>query len=119
MERFEAQRQIPDLKELVMEASRALATLDAARLEELALSCEAFNRELATAGPEDRVLLERQARAARGEMAVLGRVLEGTRGNLTVMNRLGELRAGRLEYGERAAATDCAWTPPEGGHGDN
>ena len=119
MERFEMRRQIPDLKELVMEASRALATLDAARLEELAQSCEAFNRELATFDGEERLALEREARAARGELAVLGQVLEGTRGNLTVMNRLGELRAGRLEYDERTRATDCAWTPPEGGHGDN
>ena len=36
----------PELKELVAEASRALARLDAARLEELALSCEALNRDL-------------------------------------------------------------------------
>ena len=36
----------PELKELVREASRALASLDAGRLEELALSCQALNREL-------------------------------------------------------------------------
>jgi hypothetical protein len=41
----------PKLKELVVEASRALAQLDAERLEELALSCQALNRELARSDP--------------------------------------------------------------------
>jgi hypothetical protein len=36
----------PTLRQLVMEASQALARLDAARLEELALSCKALNRDL-------------------------------------------------------------------------
>jgi hypothetical protein len=109
-------RQQPELKQLVVEASRALARLDATRLEELALSCRALNRELATAGTEDRVQLERQAREAAGDMAVFARVLDVTRGNLNVVHRLQELRAGRLEYGERAAR---AWAPAESRHGDN
>jgi hypothetical protein len=41
------------LKELVVEASRALARLDAGRLEELALSCQALNRELTPANREE------------------------------------------------------------------
>jgi hypothetical protein len=40
---------VRELKELVVEASRALARLDADRLEELALSCQALNRDLAQA----------------------------------------------------------------------
>ena len=36
----------PELKALVVEASLALARLDADRLEELALSCQALNRDL-------------------------------------------------------------------------
>jgi hypothetical protein len=49
-------------------------------------------------------------------MAVFARVLEATRANLNVMNRLRELRAGRLEYGERQMR---GWTRTESGHGDN
>jgi len=52
----------PKLKELVVEASRALAQLDAERLEELALSCQALNRELARSDPAQRALdADRQA----------------------------------------------------------
>lgn len=89
----------PELRALVAEASRALAMLDAARLEELALSCAALNRAIDLHGEK----LVREAREAVGEMAVLARVLEATRGNIRVMNRLRELRAGRREYGERLA----------------
>ena len=99
----EARPANPELKELVVEASQALARLDATRLEELALSCQALTR---TFNPNDgggRKLLARQAREAMGDMAVFARVLEATRANLDVMNRLRELRAGRVEYTERQA----------------
>lgn len=88
----------PELKTLVAEASRALARLDADRLEELALSCQALNQEVA---PENRSELARQTGEAAQDIAVLARVLEATRENLRVMNRLREIRAGRLEYRER------------------
>lgn len=89
----------PALKSLVAEASRSLARLDAARLEELALSCRALNRNLETADPSRRAELARQALDARSDMAVFGRVLEATRINLAVMNRIRALRARRrLEY---------------------
>ena len=116
MEQSGAQRRHPRLKELVVEASRALAQLDAARLEELALSCQALNRELACAGTEDLTQLASQAREAAGDMAVFARVLDVTRGNLNVLNRLRELRAGRLEYGERQVRE---WAPMESQHGNN
>jgi hypothetical protein len=115
------------LKELVVEASRALAQLDAERLEELALSCKALNRdlvlgELAQGDGDGRAALAIEAREAVGDMAVLARVLEATRANLDVMNRLRELRAGRLgyragrlEYGVQAPG----WRRTESGHGDN
>jgi hypothetical protein len=90
----------PELKELVAEASRALARLDADRLEELALSCQALNRDPATASAVEREFLQRQAREAANDMAVFARVIEATRCNLEVMNRLRALRAGRLEYAE-------------------
>lgn len=103
----------PALKQLVVEATEALAHLDADRLEELALSCQALNRELPRATGEDRSLLVAEAREVAGEMAVFARVLEATRANLNVMNRLRELRGGRLEYGQPG------WTPTESRHGDN
>jgi hypothetical protein len=101
----------PELKALVLEASRALARLDAERLEELAISCQALNRDLA---PDIR--LARQAREAAGEMSVFARVLDVTRTNLKVMYRLRELRAGRTHYGEAQAGS---WARTEAGHGDN
>ena len=113
MEQFEERR---ELKELVREASRALARLDANRLEELAVSCQALNRDLEPASTPQRAELARQAQDAAGEMAVFSRVLEATRANLNVMNRLRELRAGRLEYGEPQARD---WVGTESVHGDH
>lgn len=84
------------LEKLVGDASRALARLDADRLEELALSCRALNRD---ATPLDRQTLAQQSHAVKEEMAVFARVIQGTHANLEVMNRLREFRAGRLEYG--------------------
>lgn len=87
----------PELKALVVEASRALARLDADRLEELALSCKALNRDLT---PANRQKLACQANEASGDLAVFARIIEATRANLGVMNRLRDLRLGRLEYGQ-------------------
>jgi hypothetical protein len=106
----------PELKELVLEASRALACLDADRLEELALSCQALNRDLVPAKLEDRAELERQAGEASGDMAVFARVLEATRANLNVMNRLRQLRGERLEYSERQMRESMR---TESEHGNN
>ena len=99
-----------------MEASQALARLDAERLEELALSCQALNRDLAGMDRDARAALVPQAQAAAKDMAVFARVLEATRSNLDVMNRLRERRLGQLEY--RAAAPP-EWRPAEIDHGDN
>jgi hypothetical protein len=114
------ERRVPSLKEMVVEASRALALLDADRLEEMALSCQALNRDLArTSGDID--LIERarkatQAREARKEMAVFARVLDASRANLTVLNRLRDMRMDRLEYREGQV---CGWAGTEHGHGNN
>jgi len=113
MQEAGARRVHPELKDLVVEASRSLARLDADRLEELALSCQALNRDLAPAGREERAALARQAREAAGDMTTFARVLEATRANLSVMNRLCELRAGRLEYGQGR------WARTESGHGND
>lgn len=92
----------PALRNLVAEASRALALLDADRLEELVLSCQALNRDLEAMHAGQRRRLACQAREATGEMAVLERVLGATRANLGVMRRLRDLREGRFEYGQAA-----------------
>jgi aminopeptidase N len=113
----------PKLKELVVEASRALSRLDADRLEELALSCQALNRALVHEDAETQAALAAEAKDATGDMAVLSRVLEATRANLSVMSRLRDLRAGRLEYREgcieRGISQASAWRRTESGHGDN
>ena len=88
----------PDLRQIIREASRALALLDAVRLEELALSCQKLNRDLASLNPPARADLALQAREASVEMAVFARVLDATRANLDVLHRLRDLREGRLEY---------------------
>lgn len=106
----------PRLRELVVEASRSLARLDAVRLEELALSCQALNRDLVEADREARAAFAAESGEAAGDMAVFARVLEATRANLQVMNRLRELREGRLEYGRPPAEP---WRRMESGHGNN
>ncbi len=101
MHEHEATATNPELKELVVEASRALALLDAPRLEELAVSCEALNQNLDAMGACEKRELARQAREAQADMSVLKRVLEATRANQNVMRRLREMRERRLEYDER------------------
>ena len=133
----------PALKDIVSEAARALAQLDAARLEELALSCQALNRSLhgetlrevtrdsgLGANPDlnpallpineaERARLAVEARAARREMAVFARVLEATRANVQVIERLRELRAGRLEYAPGPTADfEACWPSKESGQGE-
>jgi hypothetical protein len=97
----------PGLKELVAEASQALARVDGARLEELAAACRALSRDLGRdpvpASIEQRERLAREALEASGEMAIFARVLEATRANLKVMHRLRELRLKPIVYSERQA----------------
>ena len=100
----------PELRQLVLEASQALARLDADRLEELALSCQALSRNLPGLDALKRAALARQAREAAPEMAVFGCVLEATRANLDVIERLTERGCGLVEYG--------GWCgPPSNGSG--
>jgi hypothetical protein len=100
MQEFGARREHPELKELVLEASRSLARLDADRLEELARSCQALNRELTPISAVQRESLARESRDAIGDMVTLARVLEATRANLNVMNRLRALRTGQRDYSD-------------------
>jgi hypothetical protein len=89
----------PVLREVVREASRSLACLDAERLEELVISCQALNRDLDAADEERRKGLAQEAEESAREMAIFARVLEATRANMGVMYRLRELRAGRPRFG--------------------
>lgn len=107
----------PELKQLVVEASRALARLDADRLEELALSCQALNRDLIPMSRAQQLILARQSREAEGDMATFSRVLNVTRSNLSVLNRLRELREKRLEYSDRELPQPSGIMESE--HGDN
>lgn len=113
---MQAETARPGLKTLVSDATRALALLDAERLEELARSCEALKRELEQDGPQERAARIREAGEAARELAVLSRVLDATRANGRVLHRLMELRAGRTEYGPYAAEP---MKELESGRGDN
>lgn len=105
-----------ELKELVVEASHALARLDATRLEELALSCQALTRARNAGDLDETTPPAQQAREAVADMAVFARVLEATRANLNVMKRLRELRTGQLEYTEEQARCGAgAGSPLTGG----
>lgn len=88
----------PGLRLLVQEASRALAHLDADRLDELVRTCAALQRDLRFADAMERFEFAREARQAAGDMAVFARVLDATRSNLDVMRRLRDLRRGAIEY---------------------
>ncbi len=117
MEEPEAREAYPVFGELVAEASRALARLDLARLEELALCCQALNRGLEPMSAEEKRTMARQAQEAAADLAVFARVLDATRANLNVMNRLRELRTERLEYGERQARCGAGAGSPSTGPG--
>ena len=106
----------PVLKEIVVEASRALARLDADRLEELALSCQALNKDYSASSLQDRSLLAAQARHSRRELKTLARILELTQDNLQVFRQTCEPQSGRLEYGQPQSRF---WQRAENGHGDN
>jgi hypothetical protein len=106
----------PRIKELVREASRALATLDSERLEELALSCQALNRDRLTPEDAEKRLRSRDAEEAKQDMIVLERVLQVTRANIEVMRRLREIREGKPEYGPGRSSV---WTLTETSRGDN
>jgi len=85
----------PKLKTLLAEAAWSLAKLDAERLEELTLSCQALNRDVDS---DTRRLTDPEVREVKREMAVFAEVLEATRTNVAVMSRLRELRGKRVEY---------------------
>lgn len=97
MEPVLMQRLDPKLRELVAEAARALAQLDADRLEELALSCRMLcDGQHHTSRQEAEMY--RQAQEASREMALFGGVLDATRANIRVLKQLRNSRGGVLGY---------------------
>lgn len=115
---------IVGLKEIVSEASQALASLDAQRLEEMAVSCQILNRCSEASGVADEFVSglagPERFQAAR-ELALLGRILEATRLNLKVLYRLREIRAARLEYAPERGGDWIGQTvvSKEAAHGDD
>ena len=89
------------LSAMTLALVRVSGMVDAPRLEELALSCEALNRHPDSMDAGEKSELARQAREAAPDMAVLGRVLAVPRANQNVMRRLREMRERRLESSER------------------
>lgn len=79
-----------ELKSLLDEVLKALAKLDARRLEEIALSCQALVRtEHGTAWRDPEL---------RKTMAAFVRTIEATRANLAVLGGFGNRDAVRMEY---------------------
>jgi hypothetical protein len=106
----------PELKNMLVEASHALAHLDANRLEEMALSCAALVSNPDQRRWETKIQSGSGSSEAINEMAIFARVLEATRANLKVMRRLREVRSAQLEYGP--AETNGS-TSEESEHGDH
>ena len=103
----------PELKTLVAEAARSLAKLDVERLEELALSCQALNRDAIESNrfPDALEVCE-----AKQDLALLAKIMEATRTNAAILSRLRELRAGRVEYSVRRDSTASSTEVCDGLH---
>jgi hypothetical protein len=89
----------PELKNMLAEASHALAHLEADRLEEMALSCAALVRDMDQTRYDAQGPFESGSGEAMQKMAIFARVLEATRTNLNVMRGLRTKRSVQLEYG--------------------
>lgn len=104
-----------ELKDLLAEAARSLASLDANRLEELAECCVSLRCGFAAMKPGGWANVRRQSIVAAKEMTMFGRVLEATRANLKIIERLGAL-PDALEYSEsQVSGSSCR----EAGRGDD
>jgi hypothetical protein len=103
-------------KDMLVNASRALAHLDADRLEEMALSCAALVGDEHEGRFDSRGPQGTDSGEAGRQTAIFARVLEATRANLNVMRRLRAVRATRLEYDQPRALCDAS---VESEHGDH
>jgi hypothetical protein len=106
-----------ELKNILVEASHALAHLDAGRLEEMALSCASLVRDVDRDRCEAKNQCESGCGEAMEEMAIFTRVLEATRANLKVMRRLREVSTAQLEYDTPTVSVNASSESDE--HGDH
>ena len=124
----------PALRAIVIEATEALARLDADRLEELVLNCQKLKREIS---PHPEVFNASTASSllAQGinpaqphlhlhsscdnplEMAAFSRLLSLTRENLSVLTRVRIQQDAQLEYSDREAGIH--WSTLEVKDGNN
>jgi len=104
------------IEEIVLEASKALTSWDADRLEELALSCEALNSDLMLLTPAGRAALAVEAQRAHRHLTVLKRSVHFTRENLKVLKNLSAAHREQLEY---SPGPLCDWETGEREHGNN
>ncbi|MGC1422408.1 MAG: hypothetical protein WA815_08675 [Terracidiphilus sp.] len=88
-----------ELKNMLIEASHALAHLDADRLEEMGLSCAALVRDASAERCDAKTPNKLGLFEATKEIASFASVLEATRANLKVMRRLREVDFAQLGYG--------------------
>lgn len=103
-------------KQIAIEASCALALLDAERLEDLARSCRALNRDLPRAIEINRTAVLREARQATGALTTFAQVLDATRANLQVFYQLRELQTDSAEYSPSQPRPWAAQECPHGYH---
>ena len=108
-----------EMRALAGEASRALARLDAERLEELGICCAALRRDLEGQDRSTRLAIIRQARDAWHEMEVFARVLEATGANVAVVSRLRDSAEYVDGYPARAGRGSGGCGTPEGIDGDH
>lgn len=103
-------------KIILADASHSLTQLDAARLEEMAISCAALVRERQQVHCDLHWRPTTLPRATESEMAVFTRVLEATKANLEVLRRVCERRTTQLEYGQARGLSESL---VENDHGDD
>lgn len=101
---------------MLVEASHALAHLDADRLEEMALSCAVLVRDVDRVRCDAKNQCESGSGEAMQAVGIFTRVLEATRANLKVMRRLRQVRSAQLEYGPAHAGGSAS---EESEHGDH
>jgi hypothetical protein len=95
------------IREIVQQATEALVSMNATRLEELARCCAELNREIDETGM--RTTTTGALQEFRPDFDLLGRVLSKTRSNLTILFRLHALRlaeAGVLQQSRSVGHAD-------------
>lgn len=108
---MELKAQRPELKKMLVEASQALALLDADQLEEMAASCEALISPPGGAAGQ----FAAQCVDIRQELSTFKRVMEATRANMSILCNLDGGKPEQLEY---TPMTAIARANPRGGNGD-